>query len=83
MRKIKRDIYFLRKKLLDFNVKNYYSYLNNDKVLLKYYDLENNWGDKVNPYIFEKITGVTCTSLYLDELLTKNINIFIKYYIFF
>lgn len=57
MRKIKRDIYFLRKKLLEFNVKNYYSYLNNDKVLLKYYDLENNWGDKVNPYIFEKLTG--------------------------
>jgi pyruvyltransferase len=57
MRKIKRDIYFLRKKLLEFNVKNYYSYLNNDKVLLKYYDLENNWGDTVNPYIFEKITG--------------------------
>ena len=57
MRKIKRDIYFLRKKLLEFNIKNYYSYLNNDKVLLKYYDLENNWGDTVNPYIFEKITG--------------------------
>jgi pyruvyltransferase len=57
MRKIKRDIFFLRKKLLEFNVKNYYSYLNNDKVLLKYYDLENNWGDKVNPYLFEKLTG--------------------------
>jgi len=57
MRKIKRDIFFLRKKLLEFNVKNYYSYLNNDKVLLKYYDLENNWGDNVNPYIFEKLTG--------------------------
>lgn len=57
MRKIKRDIYFLRKKFLEFNIENYYYYLNNDKVLLKYYDLENNWGDKVNPYIFEKLTG--------------------------
>ena len=57
MRKIKRDIFYLRKKLLEFDLGNYSSYIKDDKVVLKYYDLENNWGDKVNPYLFEKLTG--------------------------
>jgi pyruvyltransferase len=62
MRKIKRDIYFLRKKISEFDFENYSSYLKNESLLLKYYDLEQNWGDTVNPYIFKKITGVNVIS---------------------
>ena len=62
MRKIKRDIYFLRKKVSEFDFENYSSYLKNESLLLKYYDLEQNWGDTVNPYIFKKITGVNVIS---------------------
>lgn len=62
MRKIKRDIYFLRKKISEFDFENYSSYLKNESLLLKYYDLEQNWGDTVNPYIFKKITGVNMIS---------------------
>ena len=62
MRKIKRDIYFLRKKISEFDFENYSSYLKNESLLLKYYDLEQNWGDTVNPYIFKKITGFNVIS---------------------
>lgn len=62
MRKIKRDIYFLRKKISEFDFENYSKYLKNDTFLLKYYDLEHNWGDTVNPYIFEKVTGINAIS---------------------
>jgi pyruvyltransferase len=62
MRKIKRDIYFLRKKISEFDFENYSNYLKNDSFLLKYYDLEHNWGDTVNPYIFEKVTGINAIS---------------------
>ena len=57
IKSIKKKIYLFNKKIKDFNFKNYTSYNKNNCVLLKYYDFENNWGDKVNPYLVEKITG--------------------------
>jgi pyruvyltransferase len=46
-----------RKKITNFSLSNYSSYLNKESQLIKYFDFENNWGDSVNPYLFEKITG--------------------------
>lgn len=54
---LKKKIYLAGKKIGAFNFSAYSNYLNNRALLLKYYDFENNWGDKVNPYLFEKITG--------------------------
>ncbi|MFM7681359.1 MAG: polysaccharide pyruvyl transferase family protein, partial [Bacteroidota bacterium] len=54
---LKKKAYLAGKKLSAFNFSAYSNYLNNKAFLLKYYDFENNWGDKVNPYLFEKITG--------------------------
>jgi pyruvyltransferase len=57
MKSIKKKIYLSKKKLVEFSTSNYSSYLKNENLLLKYWDFENNWGDKVNPYLVEKITG--------------------------
>ena len=54
---LKKKVFLHKNKISNFNLTNYSSYVNNEKVLLKYYDHENNWGDSVNPYLFEKITG--------------------------
>lgn len=59
---IKKRVFLFNKKLKEFNLQNYSSYQKNDSILLKYYDFENNWGDKVNPYLFEKITGMKVVS---------------------
>lgn len=57
MKSLKKKIYLAKKKIEEFDVSNYNSYIKNERLLLKYYDFENNWGDSVNPYLFEKITG--------------------------
>ena len=36
--------------------------MNKESQLIKYFDFENNWGDSVNPYLFEKITGKKAVS---------------------
>jgi pyruvyltransferase len=54
---IKKKVFLFNKKLIELNLQNYSSYQKNESILLKYYDFENNWGDKVNPYLVEKITG--------------------------
>lgn len=54
---IKKKVFLFNKKLKELNLQNYSSYRKNESILLKYYDFENNWGDKVNPYLVEKITG--------------------------
>jgi pyruvyltransferase len=57
MKLLKRKLFLHRKKITNFSISNYNSYLNKESQLLKYFDFENNWGDSVNPYLFEKITG--------------------------
>ena len=57
IKQIKKKIFLAGKKLSSFSFSHYAAYLKNDTVLLKYWDFENNWGDKVNPYLVEKITG--------------------------
>lgn len=54
---IKKKVYLFNKKLKEFNLNNYAAYQKNEAILLKYYDFENNWGDKVNPYLVEQLTG--------------------------
>jgi pyruvyltransferase len=56
-KKVKKKIYLINKKIKEFSFENYTTYNKSDSILLKYYDFENNWGDKVNPYLVEKITG--------------------------
>jgi pyruvyltransferase len=57
MKILKRKLFLHRKKITNFSLSNYSSYLNKESQLIKYFDFENNWGDSVNPYLFEKITG--------------------------
>lgn len=57
MIKLKKKVFLHKNKIANFSLSNYNTYLNNDSLLIKYYDFENNWGDSVNPYLFEKITG--------------------------
>jgi pyruvyltransferase len=57
MKILKRKLFLHRKKITNFSFSNYSSYLNKESQLIKYFDFENNWGDSVNPYLFEKITG--------------------------
>jgi pyruvyltransferase len=57
MRQLKKKIYLVGKKIGAIRTSNYAAYLKEDSILLKYWDFENNWGDKVNPYLFEKISG--------------------------
>ena len=57
MKTLKKKIYLAKKKIIDYSSANYWSYVNDESLLLKYWDFENNWGDKVNPYIVEKLTG--------------------------
>ena len=57
MIKLKKKVFLHKNKIANFSLSNYNTYLNNDSLLIKYYDFENNWGDTVNPYLFEKITG--------------------------
>ena len=57
MTTLKKKIYLSKKKVVEFSIENYYSYIKNESLLLKYWDFENNWGDKVNPYIVEKLTA--------------------------
>lgn len=67
MKSLKKKIYLHKRKITEFNFSNYNLYLNNNCILLKYYDFENNWGDSVNPYLVEKITGkkiVSSNSVY-------------------
>ncbi len=56
MTTLKKKIYLSKKKVAEFSIENYYSYIKDEGLLLKYWDFENNWGDKVNPYIVEKLT---------------------------
>ncbi len=55
--KIKKKIFLLKKKLAFSSLSNYAVYNKPGSILLKYWDFENNWGDTVNPYLVEKITG--------------------------
>lgn len=57
MTTLKKKIYLSKKKVVEFSIENYYSYIKDEGLLLKYWDFENNWGDKVNPYIVEKLTA--------------------------
>jgi len=57
VKSFKKKLYLSKKKLNEFSITNYNSYLKNESLLLKYWDFENNWGDKVNPYLVEKITN--------------------------
>jgi len=57
MKTLKKQLYLSKKKIEEFSISNYFSYINNEGLLLKYWDFENNWGDTVNPYIAEKLTG--------------------------
>ena len=63
MKTIKKKLYLTKKKIEEFSISNYYSYVKkDDSLLLKYWDFENNWGDKVNPYLVEKLTGTKVIS---------------------
>lgn len=57
MKSLKKKVFLHKNKIANFSLSNYNTYLKNDSLLIKYYDFENNWGDTVNPYLFEKITG--------------------------
>jgi len=56
MIKLKKKVYLHKNKIANISLSNYTTYLKKDSLLIKYYDFENNWGDTVNPYLFEKIT---------------------------
>ena len=62
MKNIKKKLYLTKKKIEEFSISNYYSYIKDDSLLLKYWDFENNWGDKVNPYLVEKLIGTKVIS---------------------
>jgi pyruvyltransferase len=62
LNRVKKKIYLTSKKISHFKVENYLNYLNKDSILLKYWDFEVNWGDKVNPYLINKITGLNVVS---------------------
>jgi len=62
LNRVKKKIYLSYKKISHFQTENYINYLNKDSILLKYWDFEVNWGDKVNPYIINKITGLNVVS---------------------
>ena len=53
----KKKLLLLNRKINEFSLENYATYKSKDSILLKYYDFENNWGDKVNPYLIERLTG--------------------------
>lgn len=62
LNRVKKKFYLSYKKITHFQTENYLNYLNKESILLKYWDFEVNWGDKVNPYIFNKITGLNVVS---------------------
>jgi pyruvyltransferase len=57
IKSIKKKAFLFKKKIQEFDFKSYAAYNKDEAILLKYYDFENNWGDKVNPYLVEKLTG--------------------------
>lgn len=49
-------------KVKSLNIDLYKKYCNSDAIVLKYWDYESNWGDSVNPYLIEKLTGLPVVS---------------------
>ncbi|MES2411370.1 MAG: polysaccharide pyruvyl transferase family protein [Bacteroidota bacterium] len=73
MKTIKKKIYLHKNKIENFSFSNYSTYFKDDSLLIKYYDFENNWGDTVNPYLIEKITGKkTVSSNVIYNVLKKD-----------
>lgn len=73
MNTLKKKIYLHKNKITNFNFNNYSTYFKDDSLLIKYYDFENNWGDSVNPYLIEKITGKkTVSSNVIYNVLNKD-----------
>jgi len=54
---IKTEIYKYITKTRNIGSKNFSEYLFNDPILLYYSDFSKNWGDYINPFLVEKITG--------------------------
>ncbi len=55
--KWKKKIAAFNRKLNHINAGIYTDYRDPESVLLKYWDFVPNWGDTVNPYLVQKITG--------------------------
>lgn len=55
--KWKKKIAAFNRKLTFLTSEVYKEYKDEDSILLKYWDFVPNWGDTVNPYLVQKITG--------------------------
>lgn len=55
--KLKRKIFSQGTKIKNIVSPSSFYYLKGNRILLYYSDFNDNWGDAVNPFIFEKITG--------------------------
>lgn len=49
-------------KVSSFDANAYRIYRSKESILLKYWDHEKNWGDSVNPYLVNKLTGLPVIS---------------------
>jgi pyruvyltransferase len=58
-RKVNKQIFSIVKKIRHVSVHTYRDYLRNDSLIIKYWDGHPNWGDSVNHYLFQRLTGHT------------------------